>query len=67
MTDYGRVVQFGVFPEPVAARLDEIHTVVGSLTGMGWTWSGFVAWRGVGGAGRAVSAVEQSLSDAELT
>ena len=29
MTDYGRVVQFGVFPEPVAARLDEILTLVG--------------------------------------
>ena len=29
MTDYGRVVQFGVFPEPVAARLDEILALVG--------------------------------------
>ena len=29
MTDYGRVVQFGVFPQPVAARLDEILTLVG--------------------------------------
>lgn len=28
MTDYGRVVQFGVFPEPVAARLDEILALV---------------------------------------
>ena len=24
MTDYGRAIQFGVFPEPAAARLDEI-------------------------------------------
>ena len=29
MTDYGRVVQIGVFPEPVAARLDEILALVG--------------------------------------
>jgi len=28
MTDYGRAVQFGVFPEPATARLDEILAVV---------------------------------------
>ena len=27
MTDYGRAVQFGVFPEPATARLDEILTL----------------------------------------
>jgi len=27
MTDYGRAVQFGVFPEPATARLDEILAV----------------------------------------
>src|SRR5689334_6461698 len=29
MTDYGRDVQFWVFPEPVAARLVEIFSLVG--------------------------------------
>jgi alkanesulfonate monooxygenase SsuD/methylene tetrahydromethanopterin reductase-like flavin-dependent oxidoreductase (luciferase family) len=27
MTDYGRAIQFGVFPEPATARLDEVLTL----------------------------------------